>query len=211
MTTDGTYLIYDDGGNVLYFMDPNSFKIVKSVEVNDEHGPVTALNELEYIKGFIYANQWQSDYIYKIDPATGRVVGRANLYDLRQKTGIPYPVASNEDVPEVMNGIAYDATGNRIFVTGKNWPKLIEVKRKRRLRDTEFDGGSAAVEPFCPVQKFPDVFEHPRGVEADGLALLIGHGNGFPRGRRSDFGRGFGCSRTQAVLGRGRESVPKAQ
>ena len=128
MTTDGTHLIYDDGSHILYFMDPNTFKEVKRIEVLDERGQVQALNELEYIKGFIYANQWQTDYIYKIDPATGKVVGRANLFDLRQKTGIPYPLMNDESAPEVMNGIAYDAAGNRIFVTGKNWPKLIEVK-----------------------------------------------------------------------------------
>jgi glutamine cyclotransferase len=128
MTTDGTNLIYDDGGSTLYFMDPNSFQEVKRVEVVDERGAVNQLNELEYIKGFIYANQWQTDYIYKIDPATGKVVGKANLFDLRQKANIPYPIAGDETSPEVMNGIAYDAVSNRIFITGKNWPKLIEIK-----------------------------------------------------------------------------------
>lgn len=128
MTTDGTNLIYDDGGNTLFFLDPNNFQEVKRVEVMDERGAVMQLNELEYIKGFIYANQWQSDYIYKIDPNTGKVVGKANLFDLRQKVNIPYPVPGDENAPEVMNGIAYDETGNRIFITGKNWPKVIEVK-----------------------------------------------------------------------------------
>jgi glutamine cyclotransferase len=128
MTTDGTNLIYDDGGNSLYFMDPNNFQEVKRVAVVDERGAVNQLNELEYIKGFIYANQWQTDYIYKIDPATGKVVGKANLFDLRQKANIPYPIAGDETSPEVMNGIAYDAVSNRIFITGKNWPKLIEIK-----------------------------------------------------------------------------------
>jgi glutamine cyclotransferase len=128
MTTDGTNLIYNDGGHLLYFLDPNTMQQVKAVEVIDEHGPVKGINELEYIKGFVYANQWQTDYIFKIDPATGKVVGRANLFDLRQKTGIPYPLMNDENAPEVMNGIAYDAATNRIFVTGKNWPKLIEIK-----------------------------------------------------------------------------------
>lgn len=128
MTTDGTHLIYDDGGNTLYFMDPKTFQEVKRVEVMDERGPVRQLNELEYIKGFIYANQWQTNYIYKIDPGTGKVVGKVDLFDLRQKVGIPYPIAGDEKGPEVMNGIAYDAVSNRIFITGKNWPKVIEVK-----------------------------------------------------------------------------------
>lgn len=128
MTTDGTNLIYDDGGNTLFFLDPNTFQEVKRVDVMDERGAVKQLNELEYIKGYIYANQWQSDYIYKIDPNTGKVVGKANLFDLRQKVNIPYPIAGDETAPEVMNGIAYDEAGNRIFITGKNWPKVIEVK-----------------------------------------------------------------------------------
>lgn len=128
MTTDGTHLIYDDGTHLLFFLDPNTLKEVKRIEVLDNSGQVRALNELEYINGYIYANQWQTNYIYKIDPNTGNVVGKADLSDLRQKVGIPYPVANDEDSPEVLNGIAYDAAGNRIFVTGKNWPKLLEIK-----------------------------------------------------------------------------------
>lgn len=129
MTTDGTNLIYDDGGNVLYFLDPNTFKEVKKVAVTDQYGPVLNINELEYIKGYIYANQWQTDFILKIDPSTGKVLARADLSDLRQKTGIaPISAATNQDSPDVLNGIAYDAANNRIYITGKNWPKLFEIK-----------------------------------------------------------------------------------
>jgi glutamine cyclotransferase len=128
MTTDGTHLIYDDGTHLLFFVDPNTFKEVKRIEVMDDRGQVRQINELEYINGYIYANQWQTNYIYKIDPATGKVVAKADLSDLRQKIGVPYPVVNDEDAPEVLNGIAYDAAGNRIFVTGKNWPKLVEIK-----------------------------------------------------------------------------------
>jgi len=127
MTNNGTHLIFNDGGNVLYFMDPASGNIVKQLAVTDEHGPVYRINEMELIKGFIYANQWQLDLLLKIDTSTGKVVGRVDLSGLREQTGIP-PLSGDEDAPEVLNGIAYDATGNRIFITGKNWPKLLEVK-----------------------------------------------------------------------------------
>jgi len=127
LTNDGKYLIYDDGSNMLHYLDPNSFKEVKTLAVTDEHGPVQNINELEFIKGFIYANIWKADQIIKIDPATGKVVARADLGDLRQKTSIPQP-GNSRTSPEVMNGIAYDATSNKIFITGKYWPKVFEIK-----------------------------------------------------------------------------------
>lgn len=127
MTNNGAQLIYDDGGNILHFADPNTFKEVKQLHVTDEHGPVNEINELEMIRGYIYANQWRTDNILKIDTNTGKVVGRADLSALRQRAGIP-PISRNPKGPEALNGIAYDATGNRIFITGKNWPKLLEVK-----------------------------------------------------------------------------------
>ena len=127
MTNNGQYLIFDDGTNVLHYIDPNSFKEVKQLAVTDEHGPVNEINEPEMIRGFIYANQWQTDYILKIDTATGHVVGRADLGSLRQRAGIPQPTG-RKNGPDVLNGIAYDAATNRIFITGKNWPKLFEIK-----------------------------------------------------------------------------------
>ena len=128
MTHDSKYLIYDDGTNILHYLDPATLKEVKTLSVTDEHGNVNAINELEYIKGYIYANQWRTDYILKIDPATGKVVGRADLSDLRQKTGIPAWTGTDSKAPEVMNGIAYDSATNRIFITGKFWSKLFEIK-----------------------------------------------------------------------------------
>ncbi|RYD55807.1 MAG: glutaminyl-peptide cyclotransferase [Sphingobacteriales bacterium] len=128
MTNDGANIIYSDGTSKLYFLDPATLKEVKRIDVNDSYGSVTYINELEYIKGYIYANQWQTDFIYKIDPASGKVVGKADLRNLRERTGIPALGAGGEDGPEVMNGIAYDAAGNRIFITGKYWPKLFEIK-----------------------------------------------------------------------------------
>jgi len=126
MTNNGTYLIFDDGTNVLHYIDPNTFKEVKKLAVTDEHGPVNEINEPEMIHGFIYANQWQTDLLLKIDTLTGRVVARADLNNLRQIGGIPAP-SGRRNAPDVLNGIAYDTATNRIFITGKNWPKLFEI------------------------------------------------------------------------------------
>ncbi len=127
MTNNGKELIFNDGGNILYYMDPTSKQIAKQLAVTDEHGPVYRINEMEMIKGYIYANQWQEEVILKIDTATGKVVGRADLSGLRQQMGIGQ-FTGTEEGPDVLNGIAYDAAANRIFITGKNWPKLLEVK-----------------------------------------------------------------------------------
>ena len=116
-----------DGSSNLYFLDPITLKETRRLGVFDNMGPRVLINELEYIKGFVYANLWQTDYIIKIDPASGKIVGRADLSDLRGKTGIPR-ATGEEGTPEVLNGIAYDSIGNRIFITGKNWPKLFEIK-----------------------------------------------------------------------------------
>lgn len=126
MTTDGTHLIVSNGGSNLFFFDPLTFREMKRVGVYNQYGPVSNINELEYIKGFIYANIWQQDVIIKIDPVTGKIVGVADLSDIRPKLGIP--PAIDDSSPEVLNGIAYDSAANRIFITGKNWPKLLEVK-----------------------------------------------------------------------------------
>lgn len=127
LTNNGTHLIFSDGSNKIYFMDPANQSIVKQLTVNDERGPVYRINELELINGFIYANIWQADVIVKIDTTTGRVAGRVDMNTIREQGGIP-PNMNNEEMPETMNGIAFDAKGNRIFVTGKNWPKIFEVK-----------------------------------------------------------------------------------
>ena len=128
MTNDGKHLIYGDGKTSLVFIDAVTLKEVKRITVTDMYGPVANVNELEYINGYIYANQWRTDLILKIDPNTGNVVARADLNGIRHKVGIPEPQPDNDDAPEVLNGIAYDKAGNRLFVTGKNWPKLLEIK-----------------------------------------------------------------------------------
>ncbi len=126
MTNDGQHLIYSDGTANLYFIDAATFKEVKKIEVYDRYGPVTQVNELEYVNGYIYANQYNTDYILKIDINSGQVVAMADLHSLRHQTGIPAP--TTDDQPEVMNGIAYDKANNKFYITGKNWPYLFEVK-----------------------------------------------------------------------------------
>jgi glutamine cyclotransferase len=128
LCNDGTHLIYGDGSSYLYFLDPETFREVKRIEVRNQYGPVREVNELEYINGYLYANQWRKDHILKIDPATGNVVGIADLRSLRPKLGIPLTMPMRENAPEVLNGIAYDSATNRIFITGKFWPHMVEVK-----------------------------------------------------------------------------------
>jgi glutamine cyclotransferase len=124
LTTDGASLILSDGTNRLRFLDPHTFKVTRTIDVFDRAGsPLKRLNELEFIRGEIYANVWQTPYVARIDPATGRLLGVIDF------TGLLAP----EDLrpgTDVLNGIAYDAVGDRLFVTGKNWPKLFEVRLK---------------------------------------------------------------------------------
>ncbi len=128
LTNDGTHLIYGDGTSNLYFLDPATFKEMKRIRVRDQYGPVNNINELEFIKGHIYANQWMTDNILKIDPQTGNITGIADLRTIRQKLGLPEAAHARNQEPEVMNGIAWDAENDRLFITGKYWPHLVEIK-----------------------------------------------------------------------------------
>jgi glutamine cyclotransferase len=121
ITHDGTRLIMSDGTSTLHFLDPQTFEEVGHVEVSDNNGPVTRLNELEYVQGEIYANVWQTDRIAIIAPDTGRVTGWIDLAGLLSAEDRSEPV-------DVLNGIAYDAETGRLFVTGKLWPKLFEIE-----------------------------------------------------------------------------------
>lgn len=121
ITHDGTRLIMSDGTSTLHFLDPQTFAETGHVEVFDNDGPVTRLNELEYIQGEIYANVWQTDRIARIAPETGRVIGWVDLGGLLSAEDRSQPV-------DVLNGIAYDAQTDRLFVTGKLWPKLFEIE-----------------------------------------------------------------------------------
>jgi glutaminyl-peptide cyclotransferase len=122
LTNDGKNLIMSDGSNSLYFYNPETFQVQNILGVVDNNGPVPNLNELEFIAGFIYANQWQTNYILKIDPASGTGVGRMAFDSLDREVKAKFPEA------EYLNGIAYDSTSNRIFITGKKWPTLYEIK-----------------------------------------------------------------------------------
>lgn len=123
MTNNGKQIIMSDGSNNLYFRDPETFKVLNIVGVSDNNGPVGNINELEYVNGFILANIWQSDIIIKIDPESGKVLGKADFSGTKEKY---FPEALEK--AEVLNGIAYDSTTKRLFITGKYWPKIFEVK-----------------------------------------------------------------------------------
>jgi len=122
MTTDGTNLIVDDGSSNLYFYEPSTFKLIKKLPVTDAGALGYNLNELEYIDGYIYANQWQLPYILKIDLSNGKIVAKADLTDVWNRIQQKAPKA------DVLNGIAYDAETKKIYITGKNWPELYEVQ-----------------------------------------------------------------------------------
>lgn len=125
LTTDGTSLIMSNGSSAIVYRDPKTFEVTKSLVVADNGTPVPKLNELEWVKGEIWANVWESDQIARIDPATGRVTGWIDLAGL-------LPAIERTEGVDVLNGIAYDAAQDRLFVTGKRWPKLYEIKLKQR-------------------------------------------------------------------------------
>lgn len=122
LTTDGEQLIMSDGTNRLFFRDPETFKASGRVTVCDGNQPVPDLNELEYIGGEVWANVWQTDRIARIDPVTGLVTGWIDLSGLLSAADLE---AQSVDV---LNGIAYDPETDKIFVTGKLWPKLFEIE-----------------------------------------------------------------------------------
>ena len=124
LTTDGQSLIMSDGSNRIKFLDPASFRVTRTISVTDAGSPVNQLNELEFVKGEIYANIWHSDRVAAIDPQTGRVKAWIDL------TGL-MPEEEPLDEEAVLNGIAYDQANDKFYVTGKLWPRLFEIKIKR--------------------------------------------------------------------------------
>lgn len=121
LTHDAHSLILSDGSATLRFLDPATLQTTRTITVRDHGKPVTQLNELEYIRGQIYANIWHSDRIARIAPATGNILGWIDL------TGLLSP-AEHSNGEAVLNGIAYDAAHDRLFVTGKLWPHIFEIK-----------------------------------------------------------------------------------
>lgn len=122
LTNDGTNLIMSDGTENLRFLNPENLQVVKTLSIYDNKGPIKYLNELEYINGEIWANVWTTNTIVRIDPNSGKVLGRIDL------TGLLSVMYRDESKPiDVLNGIAWDAKTNAVYVTGKLWPKLFEI------------------------------------------------------------------------------------
>ena len=124
LTTDGKSLILSDGSNRLRFIDPSNFQVTKTITVLDGKSPVNQLNELEFVQGEIYANIWHNDKIAIIDPQNGHVNSWLDLTGLMPREQLQDPEA-------VLNGIAYDQANNKLFVTGKLWPSVFEIRVKR--------------------------------------------------------------------------------
>jgi glutaminyl-peptide cyclotransferase len=127
LTRNEKQLIMSDGTSELRFINPETLTETHRIRVTLEGKPIQSVNELEWVKGEIFANVWQTDYILRIDPSSGKVVGLIDASGLLKKSDI---IPGQTDV---LNGIAYDATGDRLFVTGKNWPTLFEI----RLREAQ--------------------------------------------------------------------------
>jgi glutamine cyclotransferase len=122
MTTDSTQLIMSEGTNIITYVDPANLIAAKKISVEDETGPVQKINELEYIRGFIYANIYGTNFIIKINPANGKVMGKIDFSLLKSQQRNEF-VGAKE-----MNGIAYNPATGKIFVTGKMWPNLFEIE-----------------------------------------------------------------------------------
>lgn len=122
LTHDSASLIMSTGSSNLYYLSPDSLKLLNILRVTDNNGPVPNINELEYVDGYIYANQWETAYILKIDASTGKVTGRIDLSSLKNEATAVYPGA------DVLNGIAYDSATGHMYVTGKKWPFIYEIR-----------------------------------------------------------------------------------
>ena len=136
LTHDAESLILSDGSDKIRFIDPNGFQVRRTISVTDAGQPVISINELEYVKGEILANIWSlkpgaekyTDKIARIDPQTGQVKGWIDMTGLLK----PGEITNEDSEDAVLNGIAYDEQGDRLFVTGKLWPKLFEVRIKQK-------------------------------------------------------------------------------
>jgi glutamine cyclotransferase len=122
LTTDGTHLIASDGTSNLHYFEPTTFRLLYTRGVTENGMPISNINELEYINGIIYANQWQTNYILKIDVASGQVVGKMDFSQLDRMARAKNPAV------EHLNGIAYDSASKKFIITGKNWTDLYELQ-----------------------------------------------------------------------------------
>jgi len=122
LTSDGKNIIMSDGTNIITYLDPDSLKVIKTLNVTFNGSSALYMNELEFIDGYLYANIWTTNNIAKIDPKTGIIVGIIDLSSLFYEARKSYPMS------EATNGIAYDSSKDRIFVTGKFWPTIYQIK-----------------------------------------------------------------------------------
>lgn len=130
LTNDGQFLIKTDGTEFMHFIEPSNMQVFRKIPVYDNQGPVQYLNELEYHDGYVYANIWTTNNAVKIDPKTGKIVSKIDFEGL-------LPVVYDPQKPvDVLNGIAINDKDGRIYVTGKLWPKLFEVKLIKKDRDS---------------------------------------------------------------------------
>ncbi|MBC7864361.1 MAG: glutaminyl-peptide cyclotransferase [Bacteroidia bacterium] len=122
LTTDGKYMIMSDGTNTLSYLDPITFKTVKTLNLTENGFAADQVNEIEYINGFIYGNVWMTNFIVKIDPKDGKILGKMDLTPLVEAEKLKHPRLGE------LNGIAYDSISDKILVTGKLWPSTYEIK-----------------------------------------------------------------------------------
>jgi glutaminyl-peptide cyclotransferase len=125
LTHDGHALIMSDGTNRIRFLDPVSFQVQRTISVFDQGQPLTQINELEYVNGEIYANVWKTDRIVRIDPTTGKINAWVDMRGLHHQ-------GADNNMENCLNGIAYDAEHDRLFVTGKRWPSVYEIRLVRK-------------------------------------------------------------------------------
>ena len=125
LTNDGANLIMSNGSDTILFIDPTTKEIIRTIQVRESGYKIENINELEYINGEIFANIWQTERIIRIDPMTGSITGAINLFGI-------LPPQDRTRETDVLNGIAYDAKNDRIFVTGKYWSKVFEIKLKKK-------------------------------------------------------------------------------
>jgi glutaminyl-peptide cyclotransferase len=129
MTNDGNSLIMSDGTEYIYYLDPDNLTVIKRIQVCNHKETVTNINELEYINGEIWANIWMTDTIVKIDPKSGKILAEINLKGLLESS-----LSNQKTAVDVLNGIAYDKLTNKIYVTGKLWPKTFEIQVYKSLK-----------------------------------------------------------------------------
>jgi glutamine cyclotransferase len=125
LTNDGTNLIMSNGTDSINFIDPNTKQTIRTIQVKESGYKIENINELEYINGEIFANIWQTERIIRIDPQTGNITSAINLFGI-------LPPQDRTSETDVLNGIAYDTKNDRLFVTGKNWSKVFEIKLKKK-------------------------------------------------------------------------------